>query len=141
MSFSEIERSVLGTKSFLLQYDSFQIGIKTNFSRNEIRYFIIRMVDFIADLKQIILQMLLKLQTFRSQNKSYHFRKGNVSEFFFQCSAAEEEEEKSTFDLNNYSNCNYGIKKRFKTNSKYKCITKNNKNKLKGVLLNNYTIE
>ena len=35
VAFSEMERSVLGTKSFLLQYESFQMGNETRLSGND----------------------------------------------------------------------------------------------------------
>ena len=36
VAFSEVEQSILKTKSFHLQYDSFQIGNETNLFGNEI---------------------------------------------------------------------------------------------------------
>ena len=53
--FSEMKRSVLRTKIFHLQCDSFQIGFETNLFGNEISYIIVKKVGFIADLKRIIL--------------------------------------------------------------------------------------
>ena len=55
VALSEMDRSVLGTKSFHLQYDSLQIGKETNFYGNEISHFITKKIGFIADLKWIIL--------------------------------------------------------------------------------------
>ena len=53
---SKMERSVLGTKVFNLQHDSFQIGNETNvFGNNKISYFITKKVDFVADLERIML--------------------------------------------------------------------------------------
>ena len=48
-----MERTVLKTKSFHLQYDSFQIGKETNLFGNEIQYFITKKFGFIPDFKQI----------------------------------------------------------------------------------------
>ena len=55
VALSEMERSVLGTKSFHLQYDSIQIGNETILCDNEISHFITKKFGFIADLKRIIL--------------------------------------------------------------------------------------
>ena len=52
VALSEMKRSVLGTKSFHLQYDLFQIGNETNLFDNEINQ---KKVGFIANLKRIIL--------------------------------------------------------------------------------------
>ena len=49
----EMEWSDLGTKSFHLQYDSFETASETNLFCNEIWYFITKKVGFIADLKRI----------------------------------------------------------------------------------------
>ena len=68
-----MEQSVLGTKSFNFQYDSLQIGNKTNLFGNEIWCFVNKNFGFIAGLKRIILQMKI----FCSQNGWLHFKKRN----------------------------------------------------------------
>ena len=66
VAFSEIERSVLETKSFHQQYDSFQTSNETNLFGNEIwtKMFIYNMIHFRPAMKPTFLAMKYERKVF-----------------------------------------------------------------------------